>query len=55
MLLSIILGKNHRIAFEDPTYKQAYHVLSGLADETVPVPGSIKMVCVWDAFENEKR
>ena len=38
MLLSIILGKNHRIAFEDPTYKQAYHVLSGLAYETVPAP-----------------
>ena len=38
MLLSIILGKNHRIAFEDPTYKQAYHVLSGLGYETVPVP-----------------
>ena len=38
MLLSIILGKNHRIAFEDPTYKQAYHVLSGLGYETVPAP-----------------
>lgn len=38
MLLSMILGKKKRIAFEDPTYKQAYRMLWGLGYETVPVP-----------------
>lgn len=37
MLLSAILGKNHKIAFEDPTYKQAYRLLSGIGYETLPV------------------
>ncbi|MDO5590900.1 MAG: PLP-dependent aminotransferase family protein [Lachnospiraceae bacterium] len=38
MLLSVILDKTHRIAFEDPTYKQAYRVLSSMGYETVSVP-----------------
>ncbi|MGN1267458.1 MAG: PLP-dependent aminotransferase family protein, partial [Dorea sp.] len=37
MLLSMILGKNHRIAFEDPTYKQAYHMAKGMGYDTIPV------------------
>lgn len=37
MLLSMILGTAHRIALEDPSYKQAYRVLAGLSYETVPV------------------
>ena len=37
MLLSMILGTNHRIALEDPAYKQAYRVLTGLSYETVPI------------------
>ena len=36
MLLSMILGKDHTIAFEDPTYKQAYRVIRTLGYETVP-------------------
>jgi len=37
MLLSMILGREHRIAFEDPAYKQAYHMANALSYETVPV------------------
>ena len=37
MLLSMILGTDHRIALEDPSYKQAYRVLAGLSYETIPV------------------
>lgn len=37
MLLGVLLGSGHRIAFEDPTYKQAYRLISGLSYETVPV------------------
>ena len=37
ILLSMILGKEHTIAFEDPTYKQAYRVIQTLGYETVPV------------------
>ncbi len=37
MLLAMILGEEHRIAFEDPTYKQAYHMARGLGYETIPV------------------
>ena len=37
MLLSMILGRNHKIAFEDPTYKQAYRLAQSLSYETVPV------------------
>ncbi len=38
MLLGIILGPEHTIAFEDPAYKQAYRLMQGLSYETVPVP-----------------
>lgn len=38
MLLSMVLGRGHRIAFEDPAYKQAYHMANALSYETVPVP-----------------
>lgn len=37
MLLSMILGREHRIAFEDPAYKQAYRMAGALSYETVPV------------------
>lgn len=37
MLLSMIMGKEHRIAFEDPVYKQAYRMANALSYETVPV------------------
>ena len=37
MLLSMIIGEKHTIAFEDPTYKQAYRMAKGLGYETVPV------------------
>ncbi len=37
MLLSMVLGKEHRIAFEDPAYKQAYRMANALSYETVPV------------------
>lgn len=37
MLLSMILGREHRIAFEDPAYKQAYRMANALSYETVPV------------------
>lgn len=37
MLLAMILGAHHKIAFEDPTYKQAYRLANSLSYETVPV------------------
>ncbi len=37
MLLSIVLGKDYRIAFENPVYKQAYRLISSLGYETVPI------------------
>lgn len=37
MLLSMVLGREHRIAFEDPAYKQAYHMANALGYETYPV------------------
>ena len=37
MLLGMLLGKEHKIAFEDPTYKQAYRMAKGMSYETVPV------------------
>ena len=37
MLLSMILGREHKIAFEDPAYKQAYRMADVLSYETVPV------------------
>lgn len=38
MLLSMILGKDAVIAFEDPAYKQAYRMAGELGYSTVPVP-----------------
>lgn len=37
MLLSQLLGSNCNIAMENPTYKQAYRVFSGMGHEIVPV------------------
>ncbi len=37
MLLSMILGREHKIAFEDPAYKQAYRMTEALSYEAVPV------------------
>lgn len=37
MLLAMILGPHHKIAFEDPTYKQAYRLADSLSYATVPV------------------
>ena len=38
MLLSSVLGRKHTLAFEDPTYMQAYRLFCCLSYETVPVP-----------------
>lgn len=38
MLLSTILGRGSKIAFEDPAYRQACMVMESLSYETVPVP-----------------
>ena len=38
MLLSQILGKREPVAMENPTYFQAYRVLTALGHEIVPVP-----------------
>ena len=37
MLLGIILGPFHKIAFEDPTYKQVYRLAESLSYHTIPV------------------
>ncbi len=37
MLLCALLGTHHRIAFEDPTYMQAYRLFSCLSYELIPV------------------
>lgn len=38
ILLSTILGRGAKIAFEDPAYRQACMVMESLSYETVPVP-----------------
>ena len=38
MLLHMIVGEQHRIAFEDPAYKQAYRMAESLGYQTVPIP-----------------
>lgn len=38
MLLGMILGMDHTIAFEDPTYKQAYRMAGGMSYNCIPVP-----------------
>lgn len=37
MLLGMILGANRRVAFENPTYKQAYHLFENLGYDIVSV------------------
>ena len=37
MLLSLLIGKDAVIAMEDPTYRQAYRVLSGVGHKVLPV------------------
>ena len=37
MLLGMILGLDHTIAFEDPTYKQAYRMAGGMSYNCIPV------------------
>lgn len=37
MLLAAMIGKEHKLAFEDPTYMQAYRLFSCLDYTTVPV------------------
>ena len=37
MLLGMILGMDHTIAFEDPTYKQAYRMAGGMSYNRIPV------------------
>ena len=37
MLLGMILGMDHTIAFEDPTYKQAYRMAGGMSYNWIPV------------------
>lgn len=38
MLLGMVLGGKHSIAFEDPAYKQAYQVMRSLGYKTIGVP-----------------
>ena len=38
MLLSIILGTDHTVAFEDPTYMQAFRLAGDLGYQRVAVP-----------------
>lgn len=38
MLISLIMGKQFSVAMEDPTYFQAYRVLTSLGHSVVPVP-----------------
>lgn len=37
MLLHMIIGEHHRIAFEDPAYKQAYRMAESMGYQTVPI------------------
>lgn len=37
MLLSTILGPEHRVAFEEPSYMQAFRLFRSLSYETIPV------------------
>lgn len=37
-LLSLLFPKSTKIAMENPTYKRAYHILSGLGFPPIPIP-----------------
>lgn len=37
MLLGTVLGREHKVAFEDPSYMQAYRLFRSLSYETVPI------------------
>lgn len=53
MLLAMILGARHKIAFEDPTYKQAYRLAKSLSYETVPVCVDKSGMMVSKLFETD--
>lgn len=53
MLLAMILGPDHKIAFEDPTYKQAYRLAKSLSYETVPVSMDKDGMMVLELSETE--
>lgn len=46
MLLSTVLGKNRKIAFENPTYRQAYRLFENLSYDTCVVEMDRKGMCV---------
>ena len=46
MLLSTVLGKNRKIAFENPTYRQAYRLFENLSYDTCVVEMDKKGMCV---------
>lgn len=48
MLLSTILGKGYKIAFEDPAYRQACRVMESLSYETVPIPLDKNGMCIGE-------
>ena len=46
MLLSMMLGKDVTIAFEDPAYRQAYNMANELGCHTVAIPLDKQGICV---------
>ena len=46
MLLSTLLGKECKIAFEDPAYRQACRVMESLSHETVPISLDKSGICI---------
>lgn len=46
MLLSLLIGQNAVIAMENPTYRQAYRVLSGVGHKVIPVGMDKNGFCV---------
>ena len=53
MLLSLILGKNKKIAFEDPAYKRSYKVFEALGHQLCAIPVDKKGMKVSELKESE--
>lgn len=46
MLLATVIGQKHKVAFENPSYRQAYRLFQNLSYETCTVEMDSKGICV---------
>lgn len=54
MLLSTVIGQNHKVALENPTYKQAYRLFKSLSYDVCTVDMDEKGMKVADLKSSEQ-